>query len=43
MIKSPNEEYRDASDNVQNNLYHEDATLELFLDLAKNYTKQSTK
>ncbi|KAF9960343.1 Topoisomerase 1-associated factor 1 [Mortierella alpina] len=43
MIKSPSEEYRDASDNVQNNLYHEDATLELFLDLAKNYTKQSTK
>ncbi|CAO3564060.1 unnamed protein product [Mortierella alpina] len=43
MIKSPNEEYRDASDNVQNNLYHEDATLELFLDLAKHYTKQSTK
>ncbi|KAF9576908.1 Topoisomerase 1-associated factor 1 [Mortierella alpina] len=43
MIKSPNEEYRDASDNVQNNLYHEDATLELFLDLAKHYKKQSTK
>ncbi|KAG0198538.1 Topoisomerase 1-associated factor 1 [Mortierella sp. GBA30] len=43
MFKSPNEDFRDASDNVQNNLYHEDATLELFLDLAKHYKRQSTK
>ncbi|KAI1320607.1 Topoisomerase 1-associated factor 1 [Mortierella claussenii] len=42
MVKSPNEDYRDASDIVQNNLYYEDATLELFLDLAKHYTTQST-
>ncbi|KAG0304905.1 Topoisomerase 1-associated factor 1 [Dissophora globulifera] len=43
MSKSPVEDYRDASDIVQNNLYYEDATLELFLDLTKTYTRQSTK
>ncbi|KAI7830304.1 timeless protein-domain-containing protein [Gamsiella multidivaricata] len=43
MSKSLNETYRDDSAIVQSNLYHEDATLELFLDLAKNYKKQSTK
>ncbi|KAG0258250.1 Topoisomerase 1-associated factor 1 [Mortierella polycephala] len=43
MTKSPKEEYRDASDYVQNNLYYEDATLELFLDLVKTYKTQSAK
>ncbi|KAF9182982.1 Topoisomerase 1-associated factor 1 [Haplosporangium sp. Z 767] len=43
MNKSPKMEYRDASDYVQNNLYYEDATLELFLDLVKTYTTQSAK
>ncbi|KAF9357916.1 Topoisomerase 1-associated factor 1 [Mortierella sp. AD094] len=41
MFKSPNESYRDASDIVQNNLYYQEATLEVFLELAKRYTKQS--
>ncbi|KAG0377054.1 Topoisomerase 1-associated factor 1 [Mortierella sp. AD032] len=43
MYKSPKEEYRDASDNVQNNLYYEEGTLELFLDLVKGYKAQSPK
>ncbi|KAF8932695.1 Topoisomerase 1-associated factor 1 [Dissophora ornata] len=43
MIKSPQEKYRDASDIVQNNLYYEEATLELLLELAKSYTTQSNK
>ncbi|KAF9913350.1 Topoisomerase 1-associated factor 1 [Linnemannia zychae] len=43
MYKSPKEEYRDASDNVQNNLYYEEGTLELFLDLVKGYKTQSAK
>ncbi|KAG0271557.1 Topoisomerase 1-associated factor 1 [Linnemannia exigua] len=43
MYKSPKEEYRDASDNVQNNLYYEEGTLELFLDLVKGYKSQSPK
>ncbi|KAF9115466.1 Topoisomerase 1-associated factor 1 [Mortierella sp. AM989] len=42
MMKSSNEEYRDASDIVQNNLYYQDATLEIFLELAKLYKNQST-
>ncbi|KAF9173981.1 Topoisomerase 1-associated factor 1 [Mortierella sp. AD010] len=42
MFKSPNETYRDASDIVQNNLYYQEATLEVFLDLAKRYKLQST-
>ncbi|KAF9915501.1 Topoisomerase 1-associated factor 1 [Lobosporangium transversale] len=41
MTKSPNEDYRDASDIVQNNLYYEDSTLELFLNLARQYSTQS--
>ncbi|KAG9063735.1 Topoisomerase 1-associated factor 1 [Linnemannia hyalina] len=43
MYKSPNEQYREASDNVQNNLYYEEGTLELFLDLVKGYKRQSPK
>ncbi|KAF9333425.1 Topoisomerase 1-associated factor 1 [Linnemannia elongata] len=43
MYKSPNEQYREASDNVQNNLYYEEGTLELFLDLVKGYKSQSHK
>ena len=43
MYKSPNEQYREASDNVQNNLYYEEGTLELFLDLVKGYKRQSHK
>ncbi|KAG0201291.1 Topoisomerase 1-associated factor 1 [Mortierella sp. NVP41] len=43
MYKSLNEQYRDASDNVQSNLYYEDGTLELFLDLVRGYTTQSNK
>ncbi|KAG0022344.1 Topoisomerase 1-associated factor 1 [Entomortierella chlamydospora] len=41
MFKSPNETYRDASDIVQNNLYYQEATLEVFLELAKRYKLQS--
>lgn len=43
MSKSPDEAYKDASNSVQNNLYYEGATLELFLDLARNYNTQSRK
>ncbi|KAG0288438.1 Topoisomerase 1-associated factor 1 [Linnemannia gamsii] len=43
MYKSPNEQYREASDNVQNNLYYEEGTLELFLDLVKGFKTQSPK
>ncbi|KAF8948577.1 Topoisomerase 1-associated factor 1 [Haplosporangium gracile] len=43
MYKSPNEQYREASDNVQNNLYYEEGTLELFLDLVKGYKRQSPR
>ncbi|KAF9207018.1 hypothetical protein BGZ49_001354 [Haplosporangium sp. Z 27] len=41
MFKSPNETYRDTSDIVQNNLYYQDAYLEVFQELSKRYTKQS--
>ncbi|KAF9301915.1 Topoisomerase 1-associated factor 1 [Mortierella antarctica] len=43
MFKSSDEAYKDASNSVQNNLYYEGATLELFLDLARNYKTQSKK
>jgi len=43
MSKSGNQELMDASDHVQINLYYEEATLELFVDLAKNYKLQSKK
>lgn len=43
MSKSPKEEFRDTSAIVQNNLYYEEGTLELFLELVKKYRKQSTK
>ncbi|KFH70850.1 hypothetical protein MVEG_03697 [Podila verticillata NRRL 6337] len=43
MSKSSDEAYKDASNSVQNNLYYEGATLELFLDLARNYKTQSRK
>ncbi|KAK3818609.1 MAG: timeless protein-domain-containing protein [Benniella sp.] len=43
MSKSPKDEYRETSAIVQNNLYYEDGTLELFLELIKKYRKQSTK
>ncbi|KAK3818520.1 MAG: hypothetical protein J3Q66DRAFT_400036 [Benniella sp.] len=43
MSKSPKDEYHETSANVQNNLYYEDGTLELFLELIKKYRKQSTK
>ncbi|KAG0026505.1 Topoisomerase 1-associated factor 1 [Podila clonocystis] len=43
MSKSSDETYKDASNSVQNNLYYEGATLELFLDLARNYKTQSKK
>ncbi|KAF9436980.1 Topoisomerase 1-associated factor 1 [Entomortierella beljakovae] len=42
MFKSPNEDYRDASDIVQNNLYYESGTLDVFLELSKRYSRQST-
>lgn len=43
MSKSGDQELVDASDHVQINFYYEEATLELFVDLAKNYTAQSKK
>ncbi|KAG0036540.1 Topoisomerase 1-associated factor 1 [Podila clonocystis] len=43
MSKSSDETCKDASNSVQNNLYYEGATLELFLDLARNYKTQSKK
>ncbi|KAI8359421.1 timeless protein-domain-containing protein [Mortierella sp. GBAus27b] len=43
MNKSQNEEYRDASAHVQNNLYYEEGTLELFVDLTKRYRTQSIR
>ncbi|KAG0052952.1 Topoisomerase 1-associated factor 1 [Gryganskiella cystojenkinii] len=43
MGKSSNQEYVDASNHVQNNLYYEESTLELFVELAKTYKKQSKK
>lgn len=43
MSKSSNQEFVDASDHVQNNLYYEESTLELFVELAKTYKTQSKK
>ncbi|KAF9311667.1 Topoisomerase 1-associated factor 1 [Podila horticola] len=43
MSKSSDEAYKDSSNSAQNNLYYEGATLELFLDLARNYKTQSRK
>ncbi|KAF9921443.1 Topoisomerase 1-associated factor 1 [Linnemannia zychae] len=43
MYKSPKGQYHDASDNVQNNLYYEEGTLELFLTMIKAYKNQSPK
>ncbi|KAF9585988.1 Topoisomerase 1-associated factor 1 [Lunasporangiospora selenospora] len=42
MSKSSNEDYRDFSAYIQNNLYYEEATLDLFLDLVKTYRRQPT-
>ena len=43
MSKSDNQDYVDASNHVQNNLYYEESTLELFVDLAKTFKIQSKK
>ncbi|KAG0340494.1 Topoisomerase 1-associated factor 1 [Podila humilis] len=43
MSKSSDETFKEASNNVQNNLYYEGATLELFLDLTRNFKTQSKK
>ncbi|KAF9412291.1 Topoisomerase 1-associated factor 1, partial [Podila epigama] len=43
MSKSGDEAYKEASSSVQNNIYYEGATLELFLDLARNFGLQSKK
>ena len=43
MGKSNNQEYVDASNHVQNNMYYEESTLELFVELTKTYKAQSKK
>ncbi|EPB81380.1 hypothetical protein HMPREF1544_11910 [Mucor circinelloides 1006PhL] len=41
MAKSDIEEHREVAEHIQQNLYYEQASLDLFLDILKRYTNQS--
>ncbi|KAG0229624.1 Topoisomerase 1-associated factor 1 [Actinomortierella wolfii] len=41
MSKSPHEDYRDAADIVQYNLYYEESSLDLIVSMARSYHGQS--
>ncbi|KAF7726188.1 Topoisomerase 1-associated factor 1 [Apophysomyces ossiformis] len=41
MASSPHEEYRQLADYIQGNIYHEQSTFDLFIDLIKRYRNQS--
>ncbi|KAG0259026.1 Topoisomerase 1-associated factor 1 [Actinomortierella ambigua] len=43
MSKSPHQDYRDAADIVQYNLYYEESSLDLLVSMARSYHNQSKR
>ncbi|KAI8147994.1 timeless protein-domain-containing protein [Fennellomyces sp. T-0311] len=41
MSKAPQEEFQEVAEYIQSNIYHEHATLDLFIDLIRKYRNQS--
>ncbi|RUS21306.1 hypothetical protein BC937DRAFT_93088 [Endogone sp. FLAS-F59071] len=41
MAQSPHEDYRDVSENLQNNVFYEESTLDLVMRLVRDYKYQS--
>jgi hypothetical protein len=41
MGRSSSQEHRDVAEYIQNNIYHEQSTLDIFPDLIKTYRNQS--
>ncbi|KAI9490959.1 timeless protein-domain-containing protein [Zychaea mexicana] len=43
MSKAPQEEFREVAEYIQSNIYHEHATLDLFIDLIRKYLESTVK
>lgn len=43
MADSPHDEYKEISDNLQNNLFYEASTLEMMVSLMKSYKADMSK